>query len=82
MNRWGVTTISDDDLTGHLSEMLAEWAEVREHQGKHGRDSLLNGKGDNTWWINQECYFAERFAEALVDELRAARGLPPRVVKK
>lgn len=73
-----MSRVSDENLTGHLSEMLDEWEAIRAHQRKHGRRSTVNSKGDNTWWINQECYFAERFGAALVDDLLEARGLPPR----
>lgn len=61
--------ISDETLTGSLVDLANEWDEKRDQPGY---------KNNTIWWLNQESYLGGRFGIALIDDLLAARGLPPR----
>jgi hypothetical protein len=62
--------ISDEVLTGHLTELANDWAQVRA-----GNEPA---KDNTVWWLNQTAYLGERFGVALIDDLLAARNLPSR----
>ncbi len=66
----GSYRVSDETLTGQLTELANEWEAV-----KRGEQPW---KDNTLWWLNQTSYAGERFVVALVDDLLAARGLPAR----
>ena len=77
-NEVSAPKISDDTLTGHLTDLANEWTAVIAHQAENGRQATLNGTGGSIWWLNQTGYLGEQFGIALIDDLLAARGLPSR----
>lgn len=64
--------ISDETLTGALTEWADEW------------QATLRGErpnqDNNLWRLNHVAFLGERFGPALIDDLLEARLLPPRAV--